>query len=79
MSNEKKKAPKEETLIATLETWVAEHPEFADVPHINITTWKEFTIRGILNDLINERDTGVKIVDADVLEIKNEVKKWLGA
>ena len=75
----KKKAPKEEGLIAKLEQWVAEHPDWADVPHINITTGKEFTMRGILAELTMERDTGVAIVDKDVLEVKSQVKKWLGA
>jgi len=74
-----KKAPREEELIVKLEKWVAEHPDWADVPHINITTGKEFTIRGVLSELTKERDTGVAIVDKETLEIKSQVKKWLGA
>jgi hypothetical protein len=69
---------KEEKLIKKLEKWVAEHPEEADVPHINLTTQKEFTIRGILNQLIEEQKTGVPIVDEEVLEIKDLIEKWIG-
>ena len=69
---------KEVGLIEKLEKWVAEHPEAADAPTINVTTQKEFTIRGILNELIKERDTKVAIVDKETLEIKRQIEKWLG-
>lgn len=69
---------KEVGLIEKLEKWVAEHPEAADAPTINVTTQKEFTIRGILKELIKERDTKVAIVDKETLEIKRQIEKWLG-
>ena len=65
-------------LIEKLEKWVEEHPEEADVPHINLTTQREFTIRGILSQMVEEQKTGLAIVDEEVLEIKDLIGKWLG-
>jgi hypothetical protein len=67
-----------ERLVEKLEKWVEEHPEEADVPHINLTTQKEFTIRGILSQMVEERKTGFAIVDEEVLEIKDQIAKWIG-
>jgi len=64
-------------LIEKLQEWVKEHPKDADVRHINITTQKEFTIRGILDELIRERESKVAIVDEEVLKIKDQIAKWL--
>ena len=69
---------REEGLIEKLEKWVEENPEEADVPHINLTTQKEFTIRGILNQLVEERETGIAMVDEEILEIRNLIETWLG-
>ncbi|NIN69812.1 MAG: hypothetical protein GTO63_35050 [Anaerolineae bacterium] len=65
-------------LIERLEKWVGEHPEDADVPHIHLTTQKEFTIRGILEQLVEEEETGVAIVEDELLEIKGLIKDWMG-
>jgi len=70
--------PNEGRLVEKLEKWVAEHPDAADAPTIDITTQKEFTIREVLNQLIQERDTGAAIVDEDILKIKRQIAKWLG-
>jgi len=70
-------ATAKEKLIEKLEKWVKEHPEEADIPHINLTTQKEFTIRGILNQMIEEKRTGVAIMDREILEIEDLVDKWL--
>jgi hypothetical protein len=68
----------EEKLVEKLATWVEEHPEQADVPHINLTTQKEFTIREVLDRLVEEEDTGVAIVEDEMLELKGLVKDWIG-
>jgi hypothetical protein len=67
-----------ERLIEKLEKWVEEHPEEADVPHINLTTQKEFTIRGILSQMVEVQKTGLSIVDEEVLGIKDQIAKWIG-
>lgn len=64
-------------LIGRLKKWVEENPKDADVPHINLTTQKEFTIRGILEQMIEEEKTGIAIVDEEVLEIEDLIDKWL--
>jgi hypothetical protein len=68
----------EERLIEKLEKWVEEHPKEADVPHINLTTQKEFTIRGILSQMVEVQKTGLSIVDEEVLGIKDQIAKWIG-
>lgn len=70
-------ATTKEELIKKLEKWIKEHPEEADIPHINLTTQKEFTIRGILSQMIEEERTGVAIVDREALEIEGLIDKWL--
>lgn len=68
----------DEKLVEKLTTWVEEHPEEADVAHINLTTQQEFTIRGVLERLAEEEDTGVAIVEDEMLELKGLVKDWIG-
>lgn len=65
-------------LIAKLEKWVKEHPEEADAPTINMTTGKKFTIREIFEELKKEKESGIAIVDEEILEVKNLTEKWLG-
>lgn len=65
-------------LIARLSSWVEEYPEEADVPHINLTTQTQFTVRGILDQLVEERHTGHAVLDAETLKIRDEIDKWLG-
>jgi len=67
----------EEKLLSKFEKWVKEHPEEADVPHINLTTQKEFTIRGILGLLTEEEKTKTAIVDKEILDIKSQIEKWI--
>lgn len=67
----------ENRFVRKLEKWVEEHAEEADVPQINLTTQKEFTIRGILRQLAEAEETGAAIVDREVLEIKDLVEKWI--
>ena len=69
---------KDEKLIQKLEKWVQEHPEDANVSHINLTTQKEFTIQGILHQLVEAKKTGSAILDKDTLEIKDQIGKWIG-
>jgi hypothetical protein len=66
----------ENELIEKLEKWVTEHPDDADVTHINITTQQEFTIREFLGQLKKERD-GTVILDKNTLEIKDMIKEWV--
>ena len=68
---------REEKLVSKLEKWVKEHPEEADVPHINLTTQKEFTIRSVLGLLIEEEKTKAAIVDKETLDIKSQIEKWI--
>ena len=70
--------PKQETFLKKLEAWVEDHPEEADAPTIHLTTQKEFTLRDVLAQLIEEEKSGVAIVDEDVLQIKEQVKEWIG-
>lgn len=58
--------------------WVEENPEDADVPHIHLTTMKEFTIREILGQLKEEVESGVAVLDPDIIDAKNQIKKWVG-
>jgi hypothetical protein len=68
----------EEKLVEKLTTWVEEHPEEADIPHINLTTEEEFTIREVLDRLVEEEESGVAIVDDAMLELKGLVTDWIG-
>jgi len=75
----KKKAEKEdEELVASLERWVEEHPEDAEVKHINLTTMREFTIKEIYEQLKEAQETGVAIIDEEVIEVKEQIRKWVG-
>jgi hypothetical protein len=68
---------KREKLVEKLEKWVREHPEDAEIPHINLTTQREFTIRGILNQMNEEKRTGIATTDREILEIEDLINKWL--
>ena len=69
---------KEEELIQKLEKWVQEHPDEAKVSHINLTTQKEFTIEGILHQLVEAKRTDSAILDKDTLDVKEQIGKWIG-
>ncbi len=64
-------------LIEKLERWVNENPENADVETVNITTGRKFTTRGILVELKREKETGIAIVDEEILEVKSNIEDWL--
>ncbi|MCD4843113.1 MAG: hypothetical protein K8R25_01365 [Methanosarcinales archaeon] len=63
--------------IEKLEKWVSEHPEAADAPTVNMNTGRETTIRGILEELKKEKETGIAIVDPEILEVKTNIEEWL--
>ena len=63
--------------IAKLEKWVDEHPKEADLVTINMTTGKKFTVKGVLEAVKQEKESGVAIADKDFIEVKNNISKWL--
>lgn len=63
--------------IAKLETWIKDHPEEADEPFMNVTTQRKVTLKAIYEELQKEKETGVSIVDEDLLQIIREVDDWL--
>lgn len=65
------------TDILKLEKWIKEHPEEAAEPFLNVKTQRKVTLRGIYEELKNEKDTGVAIVDEDLLQVIREVDDWL--
>ncbi len=68
---------KTEKLIEKLEMWVKKHPKEADLPAMNVTTGKTFTVREVLKGLKKEKKTGIAAVDKEFLEVKSHIKKWL--
>lgn len=64
-------------LIEKLGKWVREHPKEADLPAMNITTGKVYTIREVLEAIKKEKETRVAIVDKELLEVKGNIEKWL--
>lgn len=67
----------ENALIEKLEKWVQDHPKYADAVHINLTTGKKFTIRDILEQVREEKRTGLPIKDRETLEIIGHTEKWI--
>jgi len=63
--------------VAKLEKWVDEHPKEADLVTVNMSTGNKFTIRGVLEAVKQEKESGVAIVDKDFIEVKNNISKWL--
>lgn len=70
-------AMRREKLIEKLEGWVREHPKETDLPAMNVTTGKTFTVREVLKELKKEKKTGVATVDKGFLEVKGHIEKWL--
>lgn len=60
-----------------LQTWVQEHPEEAAEPFMSITTQRKVTLQGIYDELAAEQETGIAIVDEDLLSVIREVDDWL--
>jgi len=67
----------EEKFLAKFRAWVEENPEEAGVTQINLTTQKEFTLREILDQLIQAETSEAVMLDEEVLEIKEQVQKWI--
>jgi hypothetical protein len=67
----------EEQFLVTFKAWVEEHPEEADVTQINLTTQKEFTLREILDQLVEAKERKTVVLDTEVLEIKEQVQQWI--
>lgn len=65
------------TTIEKLEQWIREHPDEAKEPFMNITTQRTFTLEQLLAGVKEEAETGVAIVDEDLVELKNRVAEWL--
>ena len=66
-----------EDFIAKLDEWVKKNKEAAETPTINITTGKEFTIKGLLEKMKRETEEKVSILDPLELKIKNDIQEWL--
>jgi len=67
----------EEKFLAKFRAWVEENPGEAGVTQINLTTQKEFTLREILEQLIEAETSETVMLDEEVLEIKEQVQKWI--
>ena len=77
----------EKDSIDKLKKWVDDHPEEADVKQINLTTGKEFTMREVLNEVVEADNQGVilkegvvilgKVVDKEELEILDNTESWI--
>lgn len=64
-------------IIARLEKWVEENKEASETPTINITTGREFTIKGMLEKMKQESEEKISILDPFELKIKSDIEKWL--
>jgi len=73
--------------INKLKKWIEEHPEEADAKQINLTTGKEFTMREVLNEVVEADNQGIilkegvvvlgKVVDKEDLEIIDNTESWI--
>jgi len=63
--------------LAKLETWIKQNPEAAREPFMNVDTQRKVTLEGIFEELKRAQDTGVAIVDKDLLQVIQEVDSWL--
>lgn len=64
-------------LVEKLENFIRKNPEAADAKTINLSTAKEFTLRKIYEELKKEKETGIAIVDPEIIEVKSNIKEWL--
>jgi DNA-binding IclR family transcriptional regulator len=64
--------------LAKLEQWVEANPSEAEEPFMNITTQRTITLKTVYEELKQEKETGVAIVDEEVLSIVRELDDWLG-
>jgi len=65
------------TDIAKLENWIKQHPEEADEPFMNVSTQRKVTLKGVYEELQKEQETGVAVVDEDLLNVIRDVDDWL--
>lgn len=65
------------TLLSKLTQWVNEHPEEAQEPFMNVTTQRKLTLLQLLEALQIEEETGVAIVDEELLQLKQNAAEWL--
>jgi hypothetical protein len=63
--------------LVKLEEWVKANPEGATEPFMSVTTQRKVTLKGIYEELQKEEETGVTIVDEDLLQVIREVDDWL--
>jgi hypothetical protein len=63
--------------IAKLGSWIANNPEEANEPFMNVSTQRKVTLKGIYEELKKEKETGVAIVDEDLLNVLKDVDQWL--
>ncbi|AFL75564.1 hypothetical protein [Thiocystis violascens] len=63
--------------LVKLEQWVKDHPEGAAEPFMNITTQRKITLNTVYKELKQEKETGVAIVDEDLLAIVRDLDDWL--
>jgi glutamate formiminotransferase len=65
------------TILEKLEQWVREHPNEAKEPFMNITTQRAFTLERLYEAMKQEAETGVAIVEEELVELKNNLADWL--
>ena len=63
--------------LTKLGTWVKGHPEESAEPFMDVTTQRKVTLKGIYEELKKEDETGVAIVDEDLLKVIQDVDHWL--
>ncbi|MBN1482341.1 hypothetical protein EH223_09110 [candidate division KSB1 bacterium] len=64
-------------LVEKLEKWIKEHPTEAELPAMNVTTGKTYTIKAIFEKLKAEKEGGVAALTDDELEVKEQISKWI--
>ncbi|MDJ0676187.1 MAG: hypothetical protein QNJ36_12515 [Calothrix sp. MO_167.B42] len=65
------------TTLEKLEQWVSEHPAEANEPFMNVTKQRKLSLQQLLAAMKEEAETGVAIVDEDLVELKKRVAEWL--
>jgi hypothetical protein len=63
--------------IKKLDAWIQSHPESADTPFMNVATGKEYTVRGLLNNLRASAAGGVQLSESLQSEL-NQIETWIG-
>lgn len=64
--------------LAKLGQWVSDHPEEASEPFMNVSTQRSVTVESLYHELKQQEETGVAIVDEDLLETIERLEEWLG-